>query len=148
MKRIARRRGLGRGAKARRGAAVLPLSSGRVTRIRVISACLVALSAALSGCSLGDNNGGGSGVPPQVGAKSSDAKAAAKLGFPQTATKDTIRVGGGDAISDVAGVAGAVYPGSSKQSRPPAVILVDKNDWQGAIAASVLGATPIKSPIL
>jgi putative cell wall binding repeat protein len=119
-----------------------------VTRIRVISACLVALSAALSGCSLGNNNGGGSGVPPQVGAKSSDAKAAAKLGFPQTATKDTIRVGGGDAISDVAGVAGAVYPGSSKQSRPPAVILVDKNDWQGAIAASVLGATPIKSPIL
>src|SRR5436190_1333516 len=101
MKRIARRRGLGGGTRARRGAGVLPLSSGRVTRVRVVFACLVALSAGLAGCSLGNNNGGGSGVPPQVGAKSSDTKAAAKLGFPQTATKDTVRVSGGDAISDV-----------------------------------------------
>lgn len=121
-----------------------------VTRACAISACLVALTVALGGCGLGNDssNNGGNGVPPQLGAKSSDKKATQKLGFPQTATKDTIRVGGGDATADVAGVAGAVFPGTSKQSRPPAVVLVDKDDWQGAIAASVLGATPIKSPIL
>src|SRR4051794_38065363 len=153
MDRIARCGAPGGGPEAAPGrgapSTAVPLSSGRVTRARIACACLILLAAVLGGCGVGnDSNNGGGGVPPQIGAKSSDKKAAAKLGFPQTATKDTIRVGGGDATADVAGGAGAVYPGSSKQSRPPAVILVDQDDWQGAIAASVLGATPIKSPIL
>ena len=99
-------------------------------------------SVALAGCSLGDD----AGRPPQLGASSDDEEAAAKLGFPAAATKNTIRVGGGDAAADAAGVASAVFPAVTPSSRPTAVVLVDKDDWQGAVAASVLAASPIGAP--
>ena len=100
--------------------------------------------AGLAGCSLG----GDSDRPPQLGAKSDDKEAAAKLGFPSTATKNTIRVGGADATADAAGVASAVFPSTGNANRPTAVVLVDKDDWQGGVTASVLGARPIGAPIL
>ncbi len=101
-------------------------------------------TAALAGCSLGDD----AGRPPQLGASSDDEQAAAKLGFPASATKNTIRVGGGDAAADAAGVASAVFPAVGPSSRPTAVVLADAADWQGAVAASVLAASPIGAPIL
>jgi len=103
------------------------------------------LLAAPSGCSLGGEE---EDRPPQLGAVSSDENAVAKLGFPSTATKNTIRVGGGDAAADAAGVASAVFPGTSTSSRPTAVVLVDRDDWQGGVTASVLTANPIAAPIL
>ena len=112
-------------------------------RLRPLCAALVA-SVALAGCSLGDD----AGRPPQLGASSDDEEAAAKLGFPSSATKNTIRVGGGDAAADAAGVASAVFPAVSASSRPTAVVLADTEDWQGAVAGSVLAAAPIGAPIL
>jgi len=99
---------------------------------------------ALSGCSLGDEPS----KPPQLGTRSGDEDAVAKLGFPSTATKNTIRVGGGDAATDAAGVASAVFPGTSDSARPTAVVLVDKDDWQAGVTASVLAARPIGAPLL
>ena len=105
----------------------------------------VAGLAALSGCSLGDEE---SRRPPQLGAASGDEDAAAKLGFPSTATKNTIRVGGGDAAADAAGVASAVFPGTNAATRPTAVVLVDKDDWQAGVTAAVLASRPIGAPLL
>jgi hypothetical protein len=83
-----------------------------------------------------------------LGASSDDEEAAAKLGFPSSATKNTVRVGGGDAAADAAGVASAVFPAVNPSTRPTAVVLADTEDWQGAVAGSVLAAAPIGAPIL
>ena len=106
---------------------------------------LVALTG-LAGCSLEDDDG----TPPQLGAgpQSDDEKAVEKLGFPSTATKNTIRVSGGDAAGDAAGVASAVFPGTSDSTRPTAVVLVDKDDWQAGVTAAALMANPIGAPLL
>jgi hypothetical protein len=100
----------------------------------------------LAGCSIGNSSDSG-GVQSSA-PTSSQAKVAAKLGFPDVATRNTIRVGGGDAVADLAGTVTAVFPATSADTRPHAVALVDKNDWQGAIAASVLNAQPLGAPIL
>jgi hypothetical protein len=102
------------------------------------------LLALLGGCSLGDEGGGPSGlsVDPQ------DDQAAEKLGFPASATRNTIRVGGADAVADAAGVASAIFPASGSSDRPSAVVLVDSGDWVSAIAASVLAGPPIGAPLL
>jgi hypothetical protein len=112
-------------------------------RMRKLALPLVA-ALALAGCSLGDE----SSTPPQLGTKSEDENALAKLGFPSTATKNTVRVGGGDPVADAAGVASVVFPATSETSRPTAVVLVDKDDWQGAVTAATLTANPIGAPIL
>ena len=99
---------------------------------------------ALAGCSLGDDDS----LPGGKGAAGDDDKAAEQLGFPHSATRNTIRVAGGDASSDAAGVASALFPATSEADRPTAVVLVDRSDWQSAIAASVLAGPPIGAPIL
>ena len=98
----------------------------------------------LGGCSLGDEPS----RPPQLGTDSKDEGAAVKLGFPSTATRNTVRIGGGDAASDAAGVASALYPATSAATRPTAVVLVEQDDWLAGVTASVLAGTPIGAPIL
>ncbi len=111
------------------------------------SAAAALVSAALlAGCSLG--GGDEPSRPPQLGAKSGDKQAAVKLGFPSIATRNTVRVGGGDAASDVAGVASAVFPATGRSTRPTAVVLVDKDDWQAAVTAAPLAGNPIGAPLL
>jgi putative cell wall-binding protein len=121
-----------------------------VPRSLFLAALLAAL--ALSGCSLKQNSSDGAGsapaTPPATGAKSTDKKAAEQLGFPVSATRNTTRVSGSDATADAAGVASAIFPASSLETRPPAVVLVDKNDWQGAVAAAALVSAPLQAPIL
>lgn len=102
------------------------------------------LPALLGGCSLGDDEGG----PPQLGVEAQDSQAADKLGFPASATRNTIRVGGADEAADAAGVASALFPATGSSDRPTAVVLVDSGDWQSAIAASVLAGPPIGAPLL
>src|SRR3954454_18172316 len=105
----------------------------------------------LAGCSVGggsDEGGGGSPGGPVSPPKSSQPEAAAQLGSPTVATRNTIRVGGGDAVTDLAGVASAVFPPTGKLHRPPAVALVGKEEWRGAIAGSVLSAQPLGPPLL
>jgi hypothetical protein len=77
-----------------------------------------------------------------------DEQAAEKLGFPVSATRNTVRVGGADAAADAAGVANALYPATGDSDRPTAVVLVDQEDWVTGIAASVLAGPPIGAPIL
>jgi putative cell wall-binding protein len=110
------------------------------------------LALVLAGCSIGsadDGSDGGSGLSGSGAAPtSSQSQAAEKLGFPTVATRNTVRVGGGDAVADLAGVASAVFPATATTDRPSAVVLVDKNDWQGAVAGSVLNAQPLGAPLL
>jgi hypothetical protein len=119
------------------------------------AALLLVLVLGLAGCTsddgdTGDRNANGDGPPlaPQVGATSEDEEAAEKLGFPSTATRNTIRVGGGDAAADAAGVAGALFPATGDDDRPTAVALVEQDDWVTGIAASVLAGDPISAPLL
>jgi ell wall binding domain 2 (CWB2) len=112
---------------------------------RWIGATLATLAAvAAGGCDLGDD----SSRPPQLGPPSDDDEAAAQLGFPATATRNTVRVGGDDAAGDAAGVANAAFPATTPATRPTAVVLVDEDDWQAAVTAAVLAATPIGAPLL
>jgi hypothetical protein len=96
-----------------------------------------------AGCTSGDES-----RPPQLGVKATDEQAAEKLGFPSSATRNTIRVGGSDTVADAAGVAGALYPATGDSDRPTAIVLVDQGDWATAISASVLVGRPIGAPIL
>jgi hypothetical protein len=106
----------------------------------------------VGGCSFKDSSKDGSAgapaTPPATGAKSSDKQAAEQLGFPVTATRNTTRVSGSDPAADAAGVASALFPSSSLETRPPAVVLVDKDDWQGAVAAGTLVSAPLRAPIM
>ena len=118
---------------------------------RLLSLVAVAAALLVSGCSLKQNSSDSGGSPaaaPVTGAKSSDKKAAEQLGFPIIATRNTTRVSGSDAAADAAGVASAIFPSTSLETRPPAVVLVDKGDWQGAVAAASLVAAPLRAPIL
>src|SRR4051794_4210166 len=128
-----------------------PLPSCAVPRFPSLAAVLAAVLV-LSGCSLkqssDEQQSGAPVTPPVTGAKSTDKKAAQQLGFPITATRNTTRVSGSDAAADAAGVASAIFPSSSLETRPPAVVLVDKDDWQGAVAAGALVAAPLRAPIL
>jgi len=109
-----------------------------------IAAVLTGGAVLIGGCDLGDE----SSRPPQLGPASDSDQAAAQLGFPSAATRNTVRVGGDDAAGDAAGVANAAFPATSDSTRPNAVVLVGEDDWQGAVAASVLAAKPIGAPLL
>lgn len=114
----------------------------RTSRLALLGICLV-----LAGC-------GGRRTTvfvhegPTTGVQSSTPKASQQLGFPTVATKNTTRVAGADPIADAAGVALAVFPSQGAGTHPTAVTLAPTDDWQAAIASSVLMSSPIRAPIL
>ena len=109
---------------------------------------LVALLA-LTGCgSSGDKKSSASKPVPVLGSDARAEDAAATLGFPAFATKNTTRVGGADAVANAAGVARAVYPARRAGTRPDAVVVVDVGDWRSAISAAQLMSAPLRAPIL
>ena len=63
-------------------------------------------------------------------------------------TINTTRLGGSSPVVDAAAVALAAYPGLTPATRPSMVVMVDDNDWPGALASSVLAGTPLRAPIL
>lgn len=85
---------------------------------------------------------------PTVGTGGAREEAAAELGFPVFATKNTTRVGGADPIADAAAAARAVFPAVTPETRPGAVALVDVSDWRTALAAAQLMAEPVRAPVL
>jgi hypothetical protein len=85
---------------------------------------------------------------PGLGAKGSEPEAATDLGFPAFATKNTTRIGGADSVANAAGVARAVFPSTSPETRPNAVALVDARDWRAGIVSAVLASTPVRAAIL
>jgi hypothetical protein len=114
----------------------------------LVAAALLALTA-LSGCSLkSEDSGGDPSERVGEGVSSGDDSAVEALGFPTTATRDTIRVPGGDPAADAAGVASALFPATSAETRPPAVALVDDGQWQAGVAAAVLAGAPLRAPLL
>ena len=114
----------------------------RISRLALLGICLV-----LAGC-----GGRRTTVFVHEGStgavQSSTPNAAQQLGFPTTATKNTTRVPGADPVADAAGVAIAVYPSAANGTHPTAVTLAPTDDWQAAIASSVLMSSPIRAPIL
>src|SRR5579875_622507 len=87
-------------------------------------------------------------TPAARGVSAADARAAEALGIPMLATRNTTRVDGADPIADAAGVALAVYPSAAPGTHPAVVTLAPTSDWQAAIAASVLMASPLHAPVL
>jgi hypothetical protein len=119
-------------------------------RVRALLPAALA-AVALAGCGGSTTLLHESGSAPTtvtVGIPSKSPQAAQKLGFPSLATKNTTRVNGADPAADAAAVALAVYPSVAPGTHPGAVVLAPTADWQGAIAASVLMAPPIRAPLL
>jgi hypothetical protein len=110
--------------------------------------------AAVIGGSGGSKSSSGSAAPAPAPAADSTTtgapapEAAEQLGYPTFATNNTTRVGGSDPATNAAAVALAVFPATDATQRPAAVTLVDEADWAGALAASVLMASPVRAPIL
>ncbi|MDP8943300.1 MAG: cell wall-binding repeat-containing protein [Actinomycetota bacterium] len=112
-------------------------------RAPVLAVLLAALGLALAGC------GGGDGPDaPQFSAEVDKDGELSDFAALSVATRATTRLGGPDPPTDAASVASAVFPATSPTTRPTAVTLVDRADWQGAVAASVLGARPLGAPVL
>src|SRR4051812_32452565 len=127
--------------------------------MRRLAALMLVLSIALAGCGGGGDNGSDSASTPSpkvqaakgepvLGQAGDEEPAGPALGFPVFATKNTTRVGGADPVADAAGVAQAVFPSRSDDTRPKAVVLVDQDDWRAGIAASQLSAPPLRAPVL
>ena len=120
---------------------------------RTIALLLLVL---LAGCGGSGDSGDDTGKsretpgPPVLGQDSGDEEAQADpgLGFPSFATKNTTRVGGADAVADAAGIARAIFPSRSRDTRPTSVTLVDKADWRAAMSAAQLMSRPTRSPVL
>ena len=87
-------------------------------------------------------------VRTTTSAANSPVSVSAGVGFPVLATKNTTRVSGNNSVANAAGVALAVYPSTVPGTHPTAVAIAPTDDWQAAIAASVLMAPPIRAPIL
>jgi hypothetical protein len=113
-------------------------------------AFLVLCLVALAGCGGGSKDDGSNATDtrPVLGQKGDEAEAARGLGFPGFATKNTTRVGGGDPVADAAGVALAVFPSRSADTKPAAVVLADRRDWRVAASAAQLSAPPVRAPVL
>ncbi|HEX7297723.1 MAG TPA: cell wall-binding repeat-containing protein [Solirubrobacteraceae bacterium] len=111
---------------------------------------LVCLLAALgtSACGRARGTAEGSGDQGRPGAGVEATEPAADLGFPVVATKNTTRIAGADPVADAAGVARAVFPATSADTRPNAVALIDARDWRAGIAGAVLASTPVRAAVL
>jgi hypothetical protein len=99
---------------------------------------VLALGGALGGCGKAAPGTGAPGAAP----------APASSAVVSVATKNTTRLGGGDAASIAAAVALAVYPGLTPATRPQAVVLVNEHDWPASLVASALASAPLGAPLL
>jgi ell wall binding domain 2 (CWB2) len=111
---------------------------------RLAPTALLAACLALAGC-------GGATTLIKIKTESaaqSPVSVNAGTGFPVLATKNTTRVSGADPTANAAGVALAVYPSAIAGTHPTAVTIAPSDDWEAAIAASVMMAPPIRAPIL
>jgi hypothetical protein len=115
--------------------------------LRPLAAALLAL-ALLAGCGGGGGSRSNDSKQPVLGASGDEKPSGPPLGFPILATKNTTRVAGADSVADAAAAARAVYPARTQESRPQAVVLVDRADWRSAISAAQLMSRPVRAPVL
>lgn len=111
-------------------------------RVPVALASLLVGAAALSGCGSSDK------PPSPFVAPAGESKAAANLGFPVVATRNTTRTATNDPADAAAAIARAIYSGGAAETQARVVALVDRRDWRAALAATSLMATPIGAPVL
>jgi hypothetical protein len=134
------------------GTALRRIGPGRLA-IAAFAICALAAGAVVTVLELTGEQGGQAAPAPRVvvrggGDEEERPEAAAELGFPAFATKNTTRVGGPDATSDAAGIALAIFPSQGGVEGPPAVTFVPASDWALGIAASALVGDPIRAPVL
>jgi hypothetical protein len=148
------RRGRGARGEKRRRRKPIPGALKGIAGL-VVVAIVFLLAAVLGGAGSNQSSDEPASTPAPVpsgeGTKQAEtpaAEAAEELGYPSFATNNTTRVGGSDPASIAAAVALAVFPSASAAQRPASVTIVDKDDWQGAVAAAVLMAEPLRSPLL
>ncbi|MGO9447381.1 MAG: hypothetical protein ACLP04_01845 [Solirubrobacteraceae bacterium] len=112
-------------------------------RLPAVIGAIAAALIALTGCgkTASEQPGSGAGVETVVIHTGAAGTAA-------TATRNTTRLGGADAVDDAAAVSRAAYPGLTAATRPQAVVLVDAHDWPAALAASSLASAPLGVPLL
>ncbi len=112
---------------------------GRIAPLALLATCL-----ALAGC------GGATTLirTKTESAAQSPVSASGGIGFPVLATKNTTRVSFADPVANAAAVALAVFPSAAPGTYPSAVTIAPSDDWEAAIASSVLMAAPIRAPIL
>jgi hypothetical protein len=136
--------------KARRPRKPVPAALKAIAALFALA--VVFIVAAILGGGSGEEEGPSGPAPAPIEREPQGEEppvaSAEELGFPAFATSNTTRVGGGDPASNAAGIALAVYPSTEEALRPSAVTLVGSDDWQGAIAASVLMAEPVRAPLL
>ena len=101
------------------------------------AALATAAAVALAGC----GRAGDPGSPPAQAPAVGDAPS-----IPVSATKNTARIPGSDAIGVAAGAARAVYPGAGQ--RPASISLADASSWPAVVAGASLMAPPLKAPVL
>jgi ell wall binding domain 2 (CWB2) len=117
--------------------------------MRRCAIALVCLVAALGGSACGRNHSTGPGLSAdRPGRQAKVAETPKDLGFPSVATKNTTRIAGADPVADAAGVARAVFPATSDDTRPNAVVLIDARDWRAGVAGAVLASTPVRAALL
>ncbi|CAA9477239.1 MAG: hypothetical protein AVDCRST_MAG69-519, partial [uncultured Solirubrobacteraceae bacterium] len=115
---------------------------------------LLALCAALAaGCGGGGSDGSDDDQPfaPAATVTSEPTEAsrlAVSPGLPELATKNTTRVASADTAAIAAGVALAVHPSATAETRPAAVSLVDTSNWRAAISAAQLVGAGVRAPVL
>jgi hypothetical protein len=136
--------------RKRRRRRPLPLTPKLLAALVLVA--IVFIVAAVLGGNGGPKDSSNSAGPAPVAADSSaqapTSATSEALGYPSFATNNTTRIGGSDAASNAAAVALAVFPSTEPSQRPEAVTLVGEDDWQGAIAAAVLMAAPVRAPLL
>src|SRR5690349_4774060 len=118
----------------------------------VTVAIVFLVAAVLGGGGSGERSSEPAPAPPASNApeeKETPAAAVAEeLGYPSFATNNTTRVGGSEPVATAAAVALAVYPSVTSAQRPAAVTIVDEGEWQAAVSAAVLMASPVQAPLL
>jgi hypothetical protein len=124
--------------------------TGRRPTVALLAA--LALAVALAACGR-DERGNGLGArdqgsKPAIGVKQDVPAAAADLGFPAFATKNTTRIGGADPVTDAAGAALAAFPSQTPGTHPQVVAIADARDWHAVILAGLLAAPPIRAALL
>lgn len=117
----------------------VPLRPRRATGA---AAAAVLSALVLAGC------GGTEESPSPFATPKGESKAAADLGIPVVATRNTTRTATADPVDAAAAVARAAFPGGSDASSAKAVTIVDRGDWRAALAATALVAAPVGAPLL
>src|SRR5919106_3820380 len=126
----------------------VPLPFAPMRRAAVVLACLLAVLAVGCGRTTAKDQGLDSQEGPSKSVKGDEEGASANLGLPFIATKNTTRIAGADPIADAAGVARAVFPAATDDTRPNAVALIDARDWRAGVAGAVLASTPVRAAVL